>query len=129
MVLPFQLAPDGGIAVTTDPNRQAAQHIEAILCTSPGERVMVPTYGVPVKGAVFMPDDQIATAQIAQQITSAMATYEPNITVEAVNVSDTVGDPAGSGTIDLDWSIKNIQTGNASGVQTATILIGGRVVN
>lgn len=128
MVVPFQLAPDGSIATTTDPNHQNGMHIRALISTAPGERVMVPSYGVPVKGAVFLPDDQLVVSQITEQITSAMAAYEPNIIVEAVNVSAQVGDPTGSGTIDVDWSARQIQTGNSNGVMTATVLVGGKVV-
>jgi phage baseplate assembly protein W len=128
MVVPFQLSPDGSIATTQDPNRQNGQHIKAILATSPGERVMLPGYGVPLKGTVFLPDDEIAVSQLTEEIISAMAAYEPNIIVTAVNVSDQVGDPMGSGTIDLDWSVKQLQTGNSSGTMTATVLVGGKVV-
>jgi phage baseplate assembly protein W len=128
IVVPFALATDGAIQTTGDPNVQAQQHLTCLLSTSPGERVMVATYGVPVKGTVFLPDDDIAVSQLQGQIQAAIATWEPNITVNTVTVAGT-GDPEDPTAIDVDWSINQVQTGTASGLQTATILIGGAVID
>lgn len=129
MIIPFQLAPDGSIAVTTDPNRQAQQHVDALVSTNPGERVMLPGYGVPVRDSVFSPDDETAVNNLANEITEAFAKWEPNITIDAVDFQTTPGQPDGFCTIELDWSIKQIQNATSSGVLSATILIGGTVIS
>lgn len=128
ILMPFGLAPDGSIAVTYNPNIQAQQHLESLVGTSPGERLMLPTYGIPLKDAVFAPNEQSMVGVLTTQINNAVANWEPNIAVNAVNVSDAVGDGSGQGTIDLDWSIRSIQNPSSSGVLTATILVGGTVV-
>jgi phage baseplate assembly protein W len=124
---PFQLNSAGGIAMTSDPNVQAQQHIVSLISTSPTERVMLPSYGTGVKGAVFSPGSQFVTGMLQQEISRAMEVFEPNITVNSINVVST-GDPEDPAQVTMDWSINNIQTGNSSGLQTATILVGGTVV-
>ena len=125
---PFTLSPSGTIDTITDPNLQTEQHIKSLTATGPGERVMLPTYGVPLRDAVFAPDDLVVAAQLSNQISNAMATWEPSVTVNDVSVVDQPGDPSGSAAIQLDWSLTNQQSPTSSGVQTATILIGGQVV-
>ena len=124
---PFQLAPNGGIAMTTDPNVQATQHIMSLLATSPTERVMVPSYGTGVKDSVFAPDDDIVGFSLRSDIRSAMEQFEPNIVINDIRVVST-GDPEDPAQVDMDWSLNHIQTGSASGIQTASILIGGEVL-
>lgn len=127
ILMPFQLATDGSIAQTSDPNVQSGQHLESLLATAPTERVMQPTYGVPIKSTVFLPDDDIAVTQLEGQIEAALATFEPNITVNAISITDS-GDPYDPANITVDWSVKNIQNSNSQGVLTATILVGGQVI-
>ena len=125
---PFGLAPDGSIAVTTDANQQAGQHVESLVATGPGERVMIPTYGVPLRSTVFAPDDDVAVAILQQKVQSALATWEPSITINSINVVDLPGDPTGTAGIQLDWSQNAPLNSSANGVLTATILVGGTVV-
>jgi uncharacterized protein len=126
-VVPFALASDGSIQATSDPNAQSQQHLTSLLSTAPTERVMVPTYGVPVKSTVFAPDDEIAVNQLQKQIQAAIATWEPNLSVNSVSVVG-AGDANDPANISVDWSINAIQNANSRGVLTATILVGGLVV-
>lgn len=128
MIVPFALAPDGSIAVTTDPNVQTQQHIECLIATSPGERMMLPTYGVPLANTVFAANDDIAVANLTHQITAAMATWEPSVNIVNIGVVDQPGEPSGSAGIQVDWTSPVIQQSASSGVQTATILVGGSVI-
>lgn len=124
---PFQLAADGSIATTSDPNQQAEQHLLSLIGTAPTERVMVPGYGVPVKNVVFLDNSNIVQSQIQQQVTAALAKYEPNLDIQNVTVLDTL-DPLNPVSVSITWELDQIQTGSSSGVQTATILVGGTVV-
>lgn len=124
---PFQLNANGGIAMTSDPNVQAQQHIMSLLATAPTERVMIPAYGAGVKSYVFVPDDDIVGFNLRQDVQTAMDTFEPNIIVASIDVIST-GDPEDPAEITMDWELGQIQTGASTGVNTATILIGGDVI-
>jgi uncharacterized protein len=124
---PFQLASDGSVAATSDPNKQAQQHLLSLISTAPTERVMVPGYGVPIKATVFLENSRIVQSQLQNQITAALGKYEPNLDIQKVDVQDTL-DPLNPVSVSVTWEIDQIQTGSSSGLQTATILIGGTVV-
>jgi phage baseplate assembly protein W len=125
---PFGLASDGSVAVTTDANVQGQQHVQSLIATGPGERVMLPTYGVPLRDTVFAPDDAVAVAYLQQTVTNAMATWEPSIIVNSINVVDQAGNPTGSAAIAIDWQSAQPYNASASGALTATVLVGGTVV-
>jgi hypothetical protein len=57
-----------------------------------------------------------------------MATWEPNVNIVSIEAVDQPGEPANSGAIQIDWAINEIQNPSQSGTLTATILIGGTVV-
>lgn len=79
IAVPFRLASDGTIAVETNPDRQIAQHVNALVGTQPGERVMLPGYGVPVADLLFDPDASFVAQEISRAVTTAFNTYEPGV--------------------------------------------------
>ena len=62
-----------------------------LLLTSPGERVMLPTFGTPLKDLIFEPGDQTLVARAKQMIIDSIQQWEPRISVDAINV--TLGAP------------------------------------
>lgn len=84
IAIPFHLAPDGRIATETDPDRQVKQHVDSLVSTEPGERVMLPAYGVPLTSMLFEPDDDLTTSILTQQVTTALARWEPGVRVLGV---------------------------------------------
>lgn len=125
---PFQLAPDGGVAVTGSVIAQTQQHIESLMATSPGERVIQSGYGVPVRAAVFAPNDQIITQVLQTSVTQAMNNWEPGITVNSINATSSTNMPADGTAITINWSPKQISNLIQPGSYTSTILVGGDVV-
>jgi len=119
---PFGLTPYGSVAITDDPNVQARQHIESILATSPGERVMLPSYGVPLKGFVFRPSPTRVAGEITLAVTSQLATWEPSINV--LNITPTPNDAFGVADVNVDFSL-NPGAGSSSNI--ATVSLGGTV--
>lgn len=79
IAVPFRLASDGTIAVETNPDRQIAQHVNALVGTQPGERVMLPDYGVPVADLLFDPDANFVAQEISRAVTKAFNAYEPGV--------------------------------------------------
>jgi phage baseplate assembly protein W len=130
MTYPFALNTDGSIATTADPNVQINQHIESLVSTQPGERVMLPAYGVNTFGQLFAPDNDVATAALINDVTAAMQTWEPNVNVVDIATVPVPGDfyPGGTTGIEIDWSPVAVQSPAAAGTITATILVGGDVI-
>ena len=125
---PFGLAPDGSIAVMSDPNTLTSKHIEALCATGPGERVILSSYGVAMRNAVFAPSDQIIAQVLQNSVTTAMANWEPSVQVLSVNVVAAEGEPSNSATVTINWTPKAPQNPSNPGVFTATILVGGQVI-
>jgi phage baseplate assembly protein W len=121
--VPFSLDSNGNLAVTTDPNVQAAQHVKSIVATNPGERVMMPDYGIPVRGYLFSSAYQLVELKIQQNVKTQMARWEPRITV--LGVTSPNADQYGVAQVDVSYTSNPLETG---GTQTATVLIGGDVV-
>jgi phage baseplate assembly protein W len=42
MTTPFRVGFNGRVSVTTNPDAQVRQHVEVLVATEPGERVMLP---------------------------------------------------------------------------------------
>ncbi len=57
-----------------------------LLMTNPGERVMLPEFGTPLKRLVFEPNDETLADQARQMIINSIKTWEPRITVENIEV-------------------------------------------
>lgn len=57
-----------------------------LLLTNPGERVMLPTFGTPLRTLVFEPNDASLALRAKQMITDAIITWEPRIVVTNIEV-------------------------------------------
>lgn len=122
ILIPFTLDVNGSIAVTTDPDVQQAQHVSSLVTTNPGERVMKPTYGVPVATYLFGNGAAAIAQKIGKDVMQAMAAWEPGITVNSV--SPVWNAQGGIAEIDVDYLAAPEDTGQ---VQTATVNVGGTV--
>lgn len=122
--VPFALTPSGGVAVITDPDTQAQQHVTALISTRPGERVVLAQYGVDLLGSVFSPDPQAVAESLSNQVTSAMATWEPTITVDSVTPAE--NNDMSIAQVNVEYSVAG--SAPASGVNVATVLVGGSVI-
>lgn len=126
LAAPFGLTPSGGIAVVTAPGDQVQQHLQALVSTNPGERVMRPDYGVPLASYVFGLSAQEVTPLVAADVTRAVQQWEP-----AVNLRDvrTTASDTSEGMVAVNVDYSPGATVTASSVSaTATVLVGGSVV-
>jgi phage baseplate assembly protein W len=83
---PIRVNPQGGIDWSSGPNR-IQQAIWIIISTSLGERAMRPKFGAGAPDSVFEPNSPAKRAGLASQIQTALATWEPRITVNQVTVT------------------------------------------
>lgn len=58
-----------------------------LLMTNPGERVMMPNYGTPLRGLVFEPNDEALAFQTKQVILESIRTWEPRVVVTDIEVT------------------------------------------
>jgi uncharacterized protein len=94
----------GGVALTRDAN-EIEQAIHIILLTSPGQRVMRPTFGCRIHELVFAPNNSTTAAQAIRYVEEALAMWEPRITVNQV-VATTDGNENGRLLIHIQYQIK-----------------------
>ncbi len=80
---PLRLDPTGSIALVGG-QAEIDQAITIILNTSPGERVMRPTFGSRLRELVFAPNTTQTAAQACRYVEDALAMWEPRINVDQV---------------------------------------------
>ena len=82
---PPAAAPTGDVAVAAY-EEDVRQAVRIVLRTSPGERVMRPTFGAGLRGLVFEPLNTTTMALARHRVEVALATWEPRIDVREVSV-------------------------------------------
>ncbi len=129
IAFPFRLASDGTIAVETNPDRQIDQHVRALIGTQPGERVMLPDYGVPVADLLFDPDASFVAQEISRAVTTAFNAFEPGVILQrAIPVPDATQQSLARVEVDYIRREAGSSPSNiASQTNTAVVRVGGTV--
>ncbi len=58
-----------------------------LLLTNPGERVMLPTFGTPLRRLIFEPNDIALEVEARQMIAQSLQMWEPRIVIQQINVT------------------------------------------
>jgi len=83
---PIKVNAKGGLDWSNGPDRiQAA--IWIILSTSPGERLMLPTFGAGIKDYVFESNSEVVCARLQSAVQKALTQWEPRIQVTSVQAT------------------------------------------
>jgi len=87
--LQYPLVPThrGVMAQKTGVNQVKADLLQLLL-TTPGERVMLPNYGTPLRQLIFEPNDTLLVAAAKKMISDAVSTWEPRIVVSDITVTN-----------------------------------------
>ena len=83
---PPRVDPQGRLALTNERD-EIDQAIQIILGTSPGQRVMRPTFGCRLHELVFAPNNSHTAAQARRYVEEALGMWEPRIHVTSVVIS------------------------------------------
>jgi phage baseplate assembly protein W len=67
---------------------QVKSDLLALLLTEPGERVMLPTFGTPLKQFFFEQNDSVIVERVREVIANSIRTWEPRIAVTAIDVTN-----------------------------------------
>lgn len=126
MTIPFTVLPNGAVSVETDSNIQTGQRVHALVSTELGQRPMRATLGLPLSRMLFGQPDTLVIAELRDQVTQLLATYEPGVNVLAVRPV-TTNTKDGRAEISVDYQ-PVLQGSVASAVtSTAVIEVGGTV--
>ena len=58
-----------------------------LLLTNPGERVMLPKFGTPLRKLIFEPNDPVLELTAKQMISASITKWEPRIVVSNISVT------------------------------------------
>jgi phage baseplate assembly protein W len=84
-----------------------------LLLTSPGERVMTPLFGTPLKQLMFEQGDATLALQARDVVVEAIETWEPRIIIN--NIRATAGDDFDRGKLDKNDNLE--QAGYILGIE------------
>ena len=101
---PPKVGPQGRLSLT-DERSEIEQAVLIILLTTPGERVMRPTFGCRLHELVFAPNNSETAAQANRFVKQALAMWEPRITVQSVKTRPDPDEQARLN-IDIQYELK-----------------------
>ena len=101
---PPKIDAQGGLALTSE-RSEFEQAIRIILSTSPGQRVMRPTFGCRLQELVFAPSNSHTAAQARRYVEEALGMWEPRIRVTRVEVRPDNGE-TGRLIIHIEYEVK-----------------------
>lgn len=130
--LPFQLGANGMIATVSDAATVVEQHVQSLISTVTGERVMLPTYGLNLAGLVFGNNDDILVNVIQNDVLEAFTQWEPNISLLNVNPAQSTDAQSGLAAVDVQYTsstLNAVGTATSPIFQQATISPGGTITN
>lgn len=76
-----------GFLRTQDGVNQVKSDLLCLLLTEPGERVMLPEFGTPLKQFFFEPNDLEIVDRVREVVSNAIKTWEPRIAVTDIKIS------------------------------------------
>lgn len=83
---PIVSSPKGYFPVTTDVDLIKGDLL-ILLLTNPGERVMMPQFGTPLRTLLFDPNDSFLAEKAKEMIINSISQWEPRVKIDEVNVS------------------------------------------
>jgi phage baseplate assembly protein W len=122
VLVPFQIGSAGGVSFISDYSQIMAQHIETIVLTVIGERLMLPLYGTTLYNFVFMPTQSSKLPMMANDIKTAITNWEQNVNVLNVNISTNPQQAESTLIVTVDFSVVPY-----SNVSTVVVSAGGAV--
>ena len=81
-----------GFLYSQDGIDQIKSDMLVLLLTNPGERVMLPDFGTPLRKLIFEPNDNQLTSTARNMIIDSIRRWEPRIAVQNIEVSSKIDD-------------------------------------
>ena len=83
--LPLHIDQIDGYALTKNFKEVARQNLKMVVLTSPGERIMLPNFGVGIKRYLFENADTFVFSDIEERIRQQVRTHLPYIRIDNIN--------------------------------------------
>lgn len=81
---------DGSYALIKDFRENTKQNLKNLILTSPGERIMIPNFGVGIRRKLFEQNSRIVKNDILVDITRQLSTYMPHVTIREFEIFDSI---------------------------------------
>tara|TARA_R100001082_G_C4300382_1_gene132143 strand:- start:191 stop:589 length:399 start_codon:yes stop_codon:yes gene_type:complete len=85
--LPLNIDEINGYALNQNFKEVARQNLKMVILTSPGERIMIPEFGVGIRNYLFENVNNSTFNTIRQRIDNQVASYLPYITITNIEFS------------------------------------------
>lgn len=79
-----------GFLATQKSIEQIKSDLLCLLLTNPGERVMLPDFGTPLRKLIFEPNDDVLADKARDMIIASIKAWEPRIVVQAIEVTSNI---------------------------------------
>ena len=89
--LPLELDPTDGFRLTRSLKEVVSQNLKMLLLTSPGERIMEPTFGVGLYNYLFQLNTEFTRSEIRERIYEQVRTYMPFVQIGEVSFGASEG--------------------------------------
>ena len=109
--IPITVDSGDGFTMLKTIKQTVKQNLKMLILTNPGERVMIPQYGVGLKAFLFEAAEGGTKANIEQRIKDQAARYMPVIKVQRVIVAPMRNTPNGL-SVQLTYSIPKLGIGD-----------------
>lgn len=86
---PIRKHPQGFLRIQSGVN-QIKSDLLTLLLTNPGERVMLPAYGTPLRKLIFEPNDPALREKAKAMIVHSIKLWEPRIAVQQIDVTSKI---------------------------------------
>lgn len=94
LAAPYPVVPSPlGLLRTVDEEIGIKGDLLQLILTNPGERVMLPTYGTPLRKYLFEQNTELLLNNVKQDILSAIKQWEPRIVVRNLEILTSGGPP------------------------------------
>ena len=89
--LPLMLDPTDGFRLTRTLKEVVSQNLKMLLLTSPGERIMEPTFGVGLYNLLFELNTEFTRSEIKERIFDQVRAYMPFVQIREINLGPDSG--------------------------------------
>ena len=90
--LPLHIDQIDGYGLTKNFKQVAAQNLKMVIMTNPGERIMIPEFGVGIKTYLFENATSAVFENIEEKIRQQVRIYLPYITIDAIDFLSEIND-------------------------------------
>ncbi len=113
--LPLTTDPDDGYTLNKTLKQVARQNFKMLVLTTPGERVMDPSFGVGIRSYLFENNTPATHGQIDARIREQASKYLPYIQVQKITFNSPLGDSNIADNylgVSIEYSIKRLNIGD-----------------